>query len=138
MSRGPRVPANETTAAQILNALSWNGVMRTTAQAITWVITIFVMRLLTPIDYGLINLATILLGLCVLINELGAVPALIQSDVIDERLVRKIFGVVLVSNTTLYVMAFVGAPYFASFFGVESLVTIVRVLALNLLFSAFS
>jgi teichuronic acid exporter len=127
-----------TTSAQVLHALRWNAVARTTAQAVTWLITIFVMRLLTPVDYGLMNLATILLGLCVLVNELGAVPALIQRQEIDERLIRKIFGVVLASNATLYVIAFVCAPYFAVFFGEERLVAIARILTLDLLFSAVS
>src|SRR5207253_513989 len=101
-----------TTSAQIFHALRWNAVVRTTAQVCTWLITIFVMRLLSPVDYGLMSIATIALGLCTLVNELGAVPALIQRPEIDERLIRKIFGLVLVSNATLYVVAFAGAPYF--------------------------
>jgi teichuronic acid exporter len=138
MSTGPEGSAMVTTAAQILNALRWNAVVRLAAQATTWFITIIVMRLLTPGDYGLINLATIFLGFCALINELGAVPALIQRQEIDERLVRKIFGLVLASNAILYVLAFVSASYFAAFFAEERLVPIVRIMALDLLFSALS
>jgi glyoxylase-like metal-dependent hydrolase (beta-lactamase superfamily II) len=55
-----------TTAAQILNGLRWSAVVRLAAQATTWFITIIVMHLLTPGDYGLISLATIFLGFCAL------------------------------------------------------------------------
>ena len=48
-----------TTSAQIFHALRWNAVVRTTAQVCTWLITIFVMRLLSPVDYGLMSIATI-------------------------------------------------------------------------------
>jgi teichuronic acid exporter len=131
-------PAIVTTSAQVLHALRWNALVRAGAQAATWLITIFVMRLLTPADYGLLNLATILVGLCALVNELGAVPALIQRQEIEEPLVQKIFGLVLTSNAVLYAITFLGAPYFAAFFGEERLILIIRVLALDLLITAFS
>jgi PST family polysaccharide transporter len=57
-----------------------------TGQLGTWLITIFVMRLLSPVDYGLMGLATILLGFFGLINELGAIPAIIQRRQVDQRL----------------------------------------------------
>ena len=127
-----------TTSAQILHALRWNAVVRVAAQLCTWLITIFVVRLLSPVDYGLMGIATILLGLCMLANELGAVPALIQLAEIDERLVRKIFGLVLVSNAVLYLIVFASAPYFAEFFGEIRLVPIVRILALQLIIGALA
>jgi O-antigen/teichoic acid export membrane protein len=112
--------------------------VRTTGQLGTWLITIFVMRLLSPGDYGLMGLATILLGFFGLINELGAIPAIIQRQQVDQFLIRKIFGLVLVSNASLYTIAFAGAPYFAAVFGEAYLAAVVRVLALSLIIGAFS
>jgi len=128
-----------TTPATILHALRWNAVVRTTAQLGTWLITIFVMRLLSPVDYGLMGLATILLGFFGLINELGAIPAIIQRQQVEQSLIRKVFGLVLVSNASLYVAAFAGAPYFAALFGeAYPLATVIRVLALSLIIGALS
>ena len=112
--------------------------VRTTAQLGTWLITLFVMQLLNPVDYGLMGLATILLGFFGLINELGAIPALIQRQQVEHRLIRKIFGLILVSNAFLYLIAFAGAPYFAALFSEPDLVLIVRVLALSLIIGALS
>ena len=117
MSNGHERYPLVTTPAAILHALRWNAVVRTTGQLGTWLITIFVMRLLSPVDYGLMGLATILLGFFGLINELGAIPAIIQRQQVEQSLIRKIFGLVLVSNASLYVAAFAGAPYFAALFG---------------------
>ena len=108
------------------------------AQLAGWLITIVVMRLLRPVDYGLMNLAEIFMGLSVLVNHLGTIPALIQRQEIDQPLVRKTFGLVLLSNAAFYLVAFFGAPYFAAFFGEARLATIVRVLALGLIIGAFS
>jgi teichuronic acid exporter len=126
------------TTRLVLRALRWNVALRTTAQMVTWLSTIFVMRLLNPADYGLMGLAAILLGFFGLINELGAIPALIQLRQVDERLIRKIFSLVLISNSTLYVAALAVAPAFAAFFGQPDLIVVVRVLALGLLIGAFS
>jgi teichuronic acid exporter len=127
-----------TTPATILHALRWNAVVRTTGQLGTWLITIFVMRLLSPVDYGLMGLATILLGFFGLINELGAIPAIIQRQQVEQCLIRKVFGLVLVSNASLYVAAFAGAPYFAALFGEAYLATVIRVFALSLIIGALS
>jgi teichuronic acid exporter len=138
MSNGHERHPRVTTPAAILHALRWNAVVRTTGQLGTWLITIFVMRLLSLVDYGLMGLATILLGFCALINELGAIPAIIQRQQVDQCLIRKVFGLVLVSNASLYVAAFAGAPCFAALFGEASLATVIRVLALSLIIGAFS
>jgi len=91
------------------------------------------------VDYGLMGLATILLGFFGLINELGAIPAIIQRQQVEQSLIRKVFGLVLVSNASLYVAAFAGAPYFAALFGeAYPLATVIRVLALSLIIGALS
>jgi O-antigen/teichoic acid export membrane protein len=140
MSNGHERYPLVTTPAAILHALRWNAVVRTTGQLGTWLITIFVMRLLSPVDYGLMGLATILLGFFGLINELGAIPAIIQRQQVEQCLIRKVFGLVLVSNASLYVAAFAGAPYFAALFGEAylALATVIRVLALSLIIGALS
>jgi teichuronic acid exporter len=138
MSNGHERYPLVTTPAAILHALRWNAVVRTTGQIGTWLITIFVMRLLSPVDYGLMGLATILLGFFGLINELGAIPAIIQRQQVEQCLIRKVFGLVLVSNASLYVAAFAGAPYFAALFGEAYLATVIRVLALSLVIGALS
>ena len=101
MSNGHERYPPVTTPAAILHALRWNAVVRTTGQLGTWLITIFVMRLLSPVDYGLMGLATILLGFFGLINELGAIPAIIQRQQVEQSLIRKVFGLILVSNSSL-------------------------------------
>lgn len=127
-----------TVSTQVLHAFRWNAAVRITAQLGNWLITIFVMRLLAPADYGLIGLAAILMGLCALVSDLGAIPALIQRPQIDNELVQKIFGLVLLTNGALYLATFVGAPYFAAFFAQPRLVPIIHVIALSLIIEAFS
>lgn len=126
------------TAHQVIGALKWNAAGRLSAQIITWVITLVVMRLLAPGDYGLIGLAMMITGFFALFNHLGAIPALIQKREIDGTLIAQVFGLLLLSNCILYGVIFAGAPYFAEFFGQPRLAGIVRVLGILLLLGALS
>jgi teichuronic acid exporter len=77
-------------------------------------------------------------GFFALINDLGATPALIQKQQIDAKLIRKVYGLLLVCNCTLYIIIFAAAPYFAAFFNQPPLVEIVRVLGIMLILGALA
>lgn len=130
--------ATTATAMVVLGALRWNVTVRIAAQIVGWSITIIVARLLTPGDYGLMGLAQILIGFCFLVNNLGAVPALVQQREIVPSILRQTFALVLLSNSILYLIVFAGAPRISEFYGEPQLTAIIRVLALSLLIGAFS
>jgi O-antigen/teichoic acid export membrane protein len=127
-----------TLKAQVLSALRWTAAARLGAQLITWAITIFVIRMLSEADYGLMGLAEVLIVFVTLINELGAIPALMQMKSIDDRVVRQVHGLVLLSNVVLAAAVFAIAPWFAAFFGREELILVTRVLALQPLIGALA
>ena len=62
------------TGQQVIHALKWNAIGRLSAQLVTWAITLLVMRMLTPADYGLMGLAMMMTGFFALFNDLGATP----------------------------------------------------------------
>lgn len=117
---------------QVITAVRWMAAARFGGQIATWAITIYVIRILSPEDYGLMSMAAVLMGFAMLVNELGLVPALIQAKKIDDYLVRQVFGALLVSNLAFCVVLYVAAPYFALFFEDGRLAPIVRVLAIML------
>jgi O-antigen/teichoic acid export membrane protein len=126
------------TAHQIVSALKWNAIGRLSAQLVSWAITLVVMRMLTPADYGLIGLAVMMTGFFALFNHLGAIPGLIQKQEITATLIRKVYGLLLLSNSILYILVFTGSPYFARFFDQPQLVEIVRVLGCLLLLDSLA
>ena len=136
LATGGAEPAR--TAVVAIGALRWNLTVRTVAQIVTWSITIIVARLLTPGDYGLMGMAEIVIGFCLLVNHLGAVPALVQQREIAPAMLRQTFALVLLSNAVLYAILFAASPFLALFLDEPRLTVIVRVLALGLLIGAFS
>ncbi len=124
--------------SKVLSGLFWTGGGRILSQLFTWAITIVVMRLLSPGDYGLLAMATVFMSILVLIAEAGLGAALVQTLQVDESKLRRIFGATIMINGALFVLQFATAPLIAGFFEEDRLVAVLRVLALQLLLMIFS
>lgn len=116
-----------------LSGLKWTAGAKFGGQIVTWGITLMVMRLLSPEDYGLLAMATVFIAFMLMLAEAGLTPALIQKKEIDEASLRQAFGIIIVINLSLLVVLNLLASYIASFFGDERLIPILRVLSLQFL-----
>lgn len=79
-----------------ITGLRWTATFRIAAQLLTWALTILVVRLLTPEDYGLVAMAGIALNLASVFDDIGLGAALIQRPRVRSRLCHGINGVVVV------------------------------------------
>jgi teichuronic acid exporter len=116
---------------KVFSGLRWSAGGRLFAQLITWAITIVVVRLLTPDDFGLMTMAMILYGFLTMVNEMGLGAAIIQKQDIDESTLQKILGFLLIINGILLFVAFGSAPVIADFFNESRLTPIIRLLAIQ-------
>lgn len=107
-------------------------------QTITWGITILVMRMLSPTDYGLMAMASVFLAFLMLMSEIGLGPAVVQKQHITNENLRQTFGIVLVLNTILCVALNLSTNWIAHFFEDERLAPILHVLSLQFVLSAFT
>lgn len=123
--------------SKVMSALRWSAAARFSGQAVSWVITIMVMRLLSPGDYGLMAMAMVLVSFLVLLNTLGLDAVLVQEKAINEQMRRQIFGVIIVINTFFFALLFFGADPIATFYGEPALTPIVQVLSLQFLLLIF-
>lgn len=124
---------------QVLSALKWTVIGRFSTQLTSWAITIFVMRLLVPDDYGLVAMATIFSGLFALVAEVGLGSSLVQSKEISDRELRQVFAVVLLSNFSVFAaLVILVAPLAAAFFGEPRLQLLIQITALQFIPAAFA
>lgn len=115
----------------VISGLRWTAGGKLAAQLVTWCISIVVIRLLAPSDYGLLAMASVFIAFFLLVSEVGLGPALIQRSEISDEVLRQGFGVVLIVNFTLLIALNLLAPEIADFFDDERLVGILRVLSLQ-------
>lgn len=104
---------------------------RLAAQAITWGITLIVMRLLHPEDYGLLAMATVFLAFMLMLSEAGLAPALVQKQELSDTALQQIFAIIIIINLALCAILNLLAPLIAEFFDDERLISIIRVLSLQ-------
>ncbi len=95
---------------QVITSLRWIAIARFAGQMITWAITIIVIRLLAPSDYGLLAMAVVVMGLVTLINEMGLGAVVVQKANLDQSTLEKIFGFLILINCIIYTFLFFIAP----------------------------
>ncbi len=122
---------------KVLSALKWTFAARIVGQLTSWGITIIVIRILEPQDYGLMAMAAVVVTFMVLINTAGLDAVLVQKEQLTEQDRRQVFGVVISGNLLMFGITFVAAPLLADFFGEPRLIAIFRVLAIQFLLLIF-
>lgn len=122
---------------KVISGLTWSVGLKFLGQSLTWLITIFIMRRLSPQDYGLMGMAGIAITYLAAVNELGLAAFLIQNRTLDVKMISQIFGLLLVVNVGLFVSCFLLAPIISSFFSEPRLVGLIRLLAVQFILAAF-
>ena len=118
-------------------ALSWSACERFVQQGLQFIITIFMARLLSPVEFGLIGMLTIFMALAQSFVESGFGQALIQkqdSNYTDECSIFY-FNIFIGAFSALFLCLV--APLIATFFGQPLLVPLTQALSLNLIFNSF-
>lgn len=121
----------------VISSLRWVLFAKFGSQLVSWACTFVVMRLLHPDDYGLIAMATVFVGLAIMINEMGLTQALVQAKSIGTRELRQALGLVTLINSAFFLAFCLAAPAIASFFGEARLVQLVPALASQFLLLIF-
>jgi O-antigen/teichoic acid export membrane protein len=100
--------------------------------------SIIVVRILSPADYGLIAMATALIGFLGLFSELGLGWAVVNASAQEVHLLmlRKVYGLILVVHGAMFGIVLITAPMIAAFFGEDRLTLIIRVIGIQFILVA--
>ncbi len=79
----------------IVTAVGWSVTARLFVQIITWAMTLVVIRILSPDDYGLMAVAQIFVNFMLGFSSLGFGDALVQQRETPTIVVARLFGVLL-------------------------------------------
>ncbi|MGF1590398.1 MAG: lipopolysaccharide biosynthesis protein [Pleurocapsa sp.] len=118
------------------------GAVTMAAQAIKFVLrmgsTIALARLLSPEDYGLIGMATIVIGFVQLFKDLGLSAATVQKAEINHQQVSTLFWINLVISLAIALVVIAIAPLVARFYDEPLLRGITSALAITFIFSGLT
>lgn len=127
-----------TLRAKALSGFRWTASVRLVGQAISWAITLLVVRILTPADYGLLAMATAFILFFQMFSELGLGPALVQKPDLTVDIMKQAFGIVVAINLGLAMILVLAAPLIAAFYGEPRVTLLIRILSLQFLLASLN
>ena len=120
------------------SGLLWSFLIQGGTQAINFIVTVLLARLLLPEQFGLIGMIAIFIAISRALIDGGFVSSLIRTKNVDNVDYSTVFFVNLISSVVLYGLLFIAAPFIANFYEQDILVNLIRVLGLVLIINAFS
>ena len=119
----------------VLKNFFWRFAERSSAQLVTFVVSIVLARILMPEDYGQIALVTVFTNIMQVFVDSGLGTALIQKKDADDLDFSSVFYFNFAACITLYILMFILAPFIANFYNDVSFIPIIRVSSLAIVIS---
>lgn len=117
----------------VTGGFAWTFAERFGAQAVSFVVSIVLARLLMPEDYGLIAIVLIFINILNAFVTSGLGASLIQKKDADEIDFSSAFHFNLLFSIFLYILIFISAPFVEDFFKVKDLCPVMRVIGLRII-----
>jgi len=121
-----------------ISGVKWSSISQVSRQIMQLVTTAVLARLLSPSDFGLVGMATIVIGFVGIFSDLGTSSAIIQRKNISDSLLNSLFWINVVFGLLAMVILLVVAPLVANFYQEPRVTLVLRVLSLTFLMSGIS
>lgn len=118
--------------SKTISGLLWKFAERTGAQAITFILSIILARLLSPSDYGAIAILLVFITIADVFVNAGFGSALIQKKDADNLDFSSVFYVSFLFSVFVYGVIYLAAPFVAGFYNMPILQPTLQVLALRI------
>ena len=115
----------------------WSGSEKFGTQAIQFVFGVFLARILSPADFGLIGMLTIFITLAQVFIDSGFHIGLIRKNDAKDEDFSTVFWFNFTFSFIVYGILFGLSPYIAAFYDQPILVDLTRVITINLIINSF-
>lgn len=116
----------------------WTFAQQFGTQAIGFIISIVLARVLLPKEFGLIGMISVFMGIGGSLMNSGLTQSLIRSENPDQEDYSTVFYFNLAGSLVVYWILFFSAPSIADFYSQPILINIIRIYCLSFIISAFT
>ena len=116
--------------------LFWGGVSNGVQQLLNLFFGIFLARLLTPADYGMVGMLTIFSAMASILQEGGFISALTNRKTTEHKDYNAVFWFSTLMGISLYTLLYMASPYIAEFYRQPELTALARLSFLGFLISS--
>ena len=123
---------------QVASAAAWSMIIKIGFQLLTWAMTLLVIRILSPSDYGLMAISMTFVNALSSFANLGLGDALVQRQDTPKQMIANVFGLVISVAACLTVVLFLAAYPIAAWYHDGRLVPLIQVASLGFLFDGLA
>lgn len=124
--------------AKAARGLFWGGLSNGIQQLLSLVIGIFLARLLTQADYGMVGVLAVFSSIASALQEGGFISAINKKKEVCHRDYNAVFWFSTLCSVCVYAVLYMLAPLIASFYGEPQLVSLSRYLFIGFVISSLS
>ena len=118
-------------------AFGWDFIGRIGNQGIGFIISIILARLLTPADFGLLAMVTVVIGVSNIFSDVGLGSALIQRKDVNDEHYGSVFYFNLFVGFTLAITLFLCSDLIAKFYNRPEIKPLCQVMSLTFIVNSF-
>ena len=118
--------------------VAWSFVEAVFLKGLSFVAMVFLARWLGPIDFGLMGMIAVFIGIGTSLVNSGMTSSIIRTKNAGDADFTTVFYMNMGMSLLVYAIMYYLAPYIAAFYGQEVLIDIIRVYSLVFIISAFS
>ena len=130
-------PSSAELDASLVRGVAWVGAARWSTQALTWIATLVIARVLSPNDYGIFSMALLYLGLLALVTEFGIGTAVITIRNLSSQQIKQLNTISILLGTIGFLLTAAAAYPLGRFFHSPELPAVLIVMALGFIISSF-
>lgn len=124
--------------SQAKTAFLWDFSGRLLMQGSGFIVTIFLARLLEPSDFGLIAIATVIIGIAQVFMDIGLSSALIQRHRVLPIHYSSVFYFNIIIGLSLSAIIFISSFWIGDFYNNQLLIPVIQVMSVLFILNALS
>jgi len=124
--------------SRVSRGLFWSAVDQFSVQGVQFVLSILIARLVSPEAYGVVVLVQVFMAFAQVFIDGGLKSALIQKKDRTDTDFYTAFLFNFALSVFLYIVLYFAAPFISDFYNQPQLISLTRVVSLNLIFSSLS
>ncbi len=134
----PTNSKNKNLKSDTIQGIKWNLINKVIAQIFSLAFAVVLARLLTPHEFGLVAMVTVILGIVKVIHSFGLGEALVQKEEITETDLSSVFWVNVFLGIFFTIVAILAAPFISKFYQKEILIPITYFFGITFLLDSFT
>lgn len=124
------------TRRALLSGVFYTAVARYSGIVISLVVTAVLSRLLSPEDFGIVAIATIIINFFSIFTDMGISPAIVQNKELTKDDLSKLFSFTIWTGIMISLLFFLSSRFISEWYDSNILKPICQLLAIDLFFSS--